>query len=165
MTETEMKLQDAEAQLRLALHHTGDEGTVRSCINSLISAARSVTFVMQRESSDSPELADWYKTRIAELDKTRVGPILRFFSDCRTYSIHKGVILPNKVTATITALTINGVPQVTKNPSMTFYRFDGIDKYLPNDSGGVYRLCEQYLATLRALVADWIRKREGIGIR
>lgn len=56
MTETEMKLRDAATQMKLALEHMTDDEVVRSCVNSYISLARSVTFVMQRESADHPEL-------------------------------------------------------------------------------------------------------------
>jgi hypothetical protein len=49
--------------MRLALKAPCDEEIVRSCINAFVSAGRSMTFVMQRESHDVPELKAWYEQR------------------------------------------------------------------------------------------------------
>ena len=140
MTETEMKLRDAATQMQLAIKHMQDESVVRSCVNSYISHARSVTFVMQCESAKHPELTAWYEERMLSLKDL---PLLRFFNAKRVYSIHKGVVAPTVHTATLRDLQINGVPQPGEG-TITFLCFDGIKDYIPGDSGGVFRLCEQY---------------------
>ena len=91
MTETEMKLRDAATQMKMALAHVAEKEIVRSCINSYISHARSVTFVMQSESAQNPELLSWYEAQMADLKKM---PLMKFFNAQRVYSIHKGVITP-----------------------------------------------------------------------
>jgi hypothetical protein len=63
VSETRLKLRDAATQMRLALKAPCDEEIVRSCINAFVSAGRSMTFVMQRESHDVPELKAWYEQR------------------------------------------------------------------------------------------------------
>lgn len=71
MTETELKFRDAETQLQLAFAHHGDDEIVRSCVNSVISHGRSVTFVMQVECSGHPQLAAWYDQQMAALQSSQ----------------------------------------------------------------------------------------------
>src|SRR5258708_16040498 len=94
VTETEMKLRDAETQLRLALAHTVEEETVRSCINSLISSTRSVTFVMQTEFSGCSDLVG---ERMVALNASSLSPLLRFFIEHRVSSIHPVSVLPYRI--------------------------------------------------------------------
>lgn len=162
-TETELKLHDAETQLTLALNNHGDEAIVRSCVNSLISAGRSVTFVMQRESSDQPELSAWYEARMEALLASPDAPLVKFFNARRVYSIHRGVISPQRVTAQITEFRIDGKLQpASAGQTMTLLRFDDVAEYMPNDSGGVFRLCTKYLGLMRALVTEWLAKRSAL---
>lgn len=160
MTETEMKLRDAATQMKMALAHVSEEEIVRSCVNSYISSARSVTFVMQRESAESPQLLAWYE---AEMSTMKTMPLLRFFNEKRVYSIHKGVVAPVLHVAAIKDLTVNGVPSPGES-TMTFLQFEGAEKFFPGGSGGVFRLCEQYFAVLKELVGNWLRKRTELGI-
>ncbi len=78
MTETEMKLHDTETQFQLALSHIGEESTVRSCLNAFISNARSVTFVLQTESSD-PRLKSWYDSRMIAMTNSSLWPVAEVF--------------------------------------------------------------------------------------
>ena len=162
MTETEMKLRDAATQMKLALAHMTDDEVVCSCVNSYISLARSVTFVMQRESADHPELKAWYKNRMALLKES---PLLRFFNASRIYSIHKGVVVPVAHSAPIHDFKINGVLQPPSERTMTFMRFDGIEEFIPSSSGGVFRLCEEYFVVLNTLVGEWLAKRNALRIQ
>lgn len=159
MTDTELKLRDAAAQMKLALKHTGDEETLRSCINAYISHARSVTFVMQKESSH-PELKSWYEDQMSRLKES---PVLNFFNDKRVHIIHKGVVKPQKHVAPIWDFKMNGVPQPGQG-TMTFWQFEGVQDFIPGDSGGVFRLCEQYFVILRWLVTEWLKKRKELEI-
>jgi hypothetical protein len=152
------ELRDAETQLRLALEHMADEETVRSCINSLISAGRSVTLVMQKESSGSTDLAESYRKRMLALTESSPhSGLLRFFNEKRVHSIHRGVVAPQKLTPTISEFKVNGVLQPGGERTMIFYRFDRDIR--PGGSGGVFRLCDEYLAVLRTLVSEWLAKR------
>ena len=140
LTETQLKLQDAATQMKLALSSSDDIEVVRSCVNSFISHARSVTFVLQRESSGYPRLEKWYERKQVEIKK---NPLLRFFNDRRVYSIHKGVVIPRAHSSPAYSVKINGV-ELPSSGTMTALRFEGVDKFIPGDSGNVFRLCEEY---------------------
>ena len=155
-----MKLWDAGAQMKLALSHSADEAIVRSCVNSFISMGRTVTFVMQRESSPVPALALWYE---AQMETLKQSPHLRFFNANRVYSIHNGVVVPRKHIVPIQNLTINGVLQ-PDGETMTFFQFDGAEEFFLGGSGGVFRLCEEYFLILRQLVNDWVLRRNELQV-
>lgn len=159
-TDTELKLRDAAAQIKLALSLTADEETLRSCINSFISHARSVTFVMQKESSGSPTLLKWYEETMEQLKNI---PIMKFFHAKRLHSIHKGVVKPQKISTAIWNLKINGELQLGTG-EMTVWIFDGVKEYIPNDSGNMFRLCEEYFLALKWLVSVWLKKRHEPGL-
>lgn len=160
MTDTELKLRDAAAQMKLSLKHTEDVDTLRSCINAYVSHARSVTFVMQKESSDNKELKDWYEYQMSGLKKL---PLMKFFNETRTFSIHKGVVKPTKHTTECRNIVVNGIPQPGTG-TVTFWQFEGITDFIPDDSGGVFRLCEEYFKILKWLVVSWLKKRKDLGI-
>jgi hypothetical protein len=165
-TETEMKLEDAEVQLRLAMEHTGDERVVRSCINSFISTARSVTMVMERESNDNKSLISWYKYKTDGFKTSADASIWEYFAENRTYTIHKGVIAPARMTAQITDFRKNDIPQsISPDATMTFLRFANPPAGNPNDSGGIYRLCTAYLQLLSGLVAEWLAQRSELKLQ
>lgn len=131
MTDTERKLRDAETQFRLAMQNHGDEETVRSCINAVISHGRSVTLVMQAESGATGlPLRAWYDRRMAELLASPRGPLLKFFNDQRVHTIHRGVVAPQQVTTRAMEFRVNGIP-TNSEPTVTFYRFEGVRDYLP----------------------------------
>ena len=162
MTETEMKLWDAATQMKLALADGASDEVVRSCINAFISNARSVTLVMQAESGESPELARWY---IDESAKFKDAPLLKFFNERRVHSIHRGVVQPKAHSIPILSLSIDGGPPLPgEGGKVTLLRFEGVEDYLPGDSGGVFRLCEQCFLFLRMVVKYWLRKRYKLGM-
>ena len=155
MTDTELKLRDAAIQMKLALKHSEDYQTLRSCINAYLSHARSVTLVMQKESSDYPALAAWYEDQMSRFKEL---PIMKFFNAKRVYTIHKGVVKPIKHVIPIWDLKQDGISK-TGDGTMTFWQFEGVDDFMPGSSGGVFRLCEQYFMILRWLVTEWAKKR------
>lgn len=162
MTDTETKLQDATTLFDLAANND-NEAIVRACINGMIDTGRSVTFVMQKESGPHPLLTQWYATRMAELMASAEAPLMRFFKERRVHTVHKGVVRPLKDTAKVVGST---VPGVAAGDTVNFWRFEGTKEYLgPDDSGGMHRLSMRYLGILRGLVADWLRKREELGIK
>lgn len=186
MTEVQLKLQDAATQMKLASAHTDDESIFRSCINSYISCARTVTFVMEKESS-APDLKAWYKCQTEKLGR---APLFRFFNSQRVYSIHKGVIQPkfhaypieqaefrqeispegkSRLVGTVTIRSdirpadLLDIASFSKAGVMTAWRFDNVDEFIPGDSGNVLRLCEQHFLVLKWLVQEWLRERQYLG--
>jgi hypothetical protein len=56
-------------------------------LNAFLSAARSVTFLIQKERSKAPTFADWWDARRAGM---RNDQAMRFFLDLRNYSQKEG---------------------------------------------------------------------------
>lgn len=160
ITDTQLKLQDAASQMMLALDHSDDDAKVRSCINAFISHARSVTLVMQKESGPHPALKAWY---VAQREKLKTAPLFTFFNEKRRFSIHEGVVGLKKTSATITNVVVNGVESSAMG-TITVLRFNDVEKYLPNDSGNVFQLCDDYYTILKWLVESWLRERKRLGI-
>lgn len=153
ITETQLKLRDAGTQMKLAIENNGNEDIFRSCVNAYISAARSVTMVMEKESAIYPELLAWYKTQTAELGKL---PIMKFFNDRRVHTIHRGNVKPISHTMAIWDMVVNGKKLEPGTGTMTVWVFDNINEYMPGKSGNVFNLCEQYFLILKNLVHLWL---------
>jgi hypothetical protein len=186
-TKTYLKLRDAAAQMKLAVANARDEEMHRSCINAFISAARSVTLVMQKESANVRGLTEWYGAR---RDALSSDPLLRFFNERRVHSIHKGVVEPTKGIVTFRGkvtriatidehgrevdVRFSGVfgPEASAirpgdvlfgvGPAAIFWTFEGVEEYLPGHSGNVERLCEDYFVKLKAFVQEWEAKRAAL---
>ncbi|MCO6432239.1 MAG: hypothetical protein J5J00_15400 [Deltaproteobacteria bacterium] len=184
-TETELKIIDASTQIKLAMANRHDEGIFRSCLNSFISTARSITFVMESESSD-PELKSWYKCQTAVLGAT---PLFKFFNQQRVYTVHKGVISPTKFAHPVTDASFQQVADEDGNLRWTgtvriplgknlepisakpedrdyisYWLFDDVSEFLPAHSGNVDSLCKQYFQALKVLVKGWLGKRRELGL-
>ena len=143
--------------MKLAIENIGNEDIVRSCINAYISAARSVTLVMEKESAADPDLLAWYKAQMAPLGQL---PLMRFFNDRRVHTIHRGNVKPLSHTVPIRNLEVNGQKLNPGTGTMTVYVFDNFDEYMPGRSGNVFRLCEQYFVILKTLVHEWLNQKE-----
>lgn len=154
ITDTQKKLKDAATQMKLAIKYMDDENILRSCVNSFISHARSVTLIMQKESSHSPKLLSWYKDKMDVLKKM---PIMKFFSNSRTHTIHQGNVEPSKITAEVKS--VNYGEGIYPGDKFTMWKFEGIEKYILGDSGGLFRLCEEYYKILRDLVNEWLYQK------
>jgi hypothetical protein len=153
MTETEIKLKDARIQLELAMSRETvlNIDVVRSCINAFISAARSVTFTMQKESGSSTEFLDWYENKQLEMKN---DPLSKFFNEQRVISIHHRSVQPNQRTINITEVERDGRPVDMRGIAMV-YEFDDYENFKPGDNGNVFRLCTEYLDYLEQLVNEW----------
>ena len=156
ITETQLKLRDAGTQMKLAIENNGHEDIFRSCINAYISAARSVTMVMEKESAIYPELLAWYKGQMAELGKQ---PVMKFFNDRRVHTIHRGNVKPVSHTMPIWNMVVNGKKLEPGTGTMTVWLFDNADEYMPGKSGNVFNLCEQYFLILKNLVHQWLNQK------
>jgi hypothetical protein len=150
LPETQLKLRDAGNQMKLAIANWEDEDVFRSCVNSYISHARSVTFVMQKESSGNPELLAWYEAR---MDKLKQLPIMKFFNEQRTHLIHRGIVKPVFHRIPLKKMVIQG--QEIKGGTLTTWAFSEADKYIPESNGNVGKLCGEYFRILKELVHDW----------
>ena len=81
----EEKLLEAEYFMRHLPRRRGYERGFE--LNAFLSAARSVTFLIQKEMSKVPGFADWWEERRAEM---RRDDAMRFFLDLRNYSQKEG---------------------------------------------------------------------------
>jgi hypothetical protein len=157
MTETQIKLKDAATQMKLAIANSANPDIFRSCINSYISAVRSVTLLIQTESSHNPNLAGWYDRKMDEL---KTLPVMKFFYEKRTFSIHHGVVKPTQKYCQVHDIKYDGI----KAPgvgTMSMWVFDDFGKFRPGDNGNVFRLCEEYFIIIKQLVHDWLEERTG----
>jgi hypothetical protein len=151
MTDTETKLVDCKTQLDLALANIANYDVFRSCINAFISNGRSVTFAMQQESSDRPSFSTWYAAKRAQM---KSDPLLRFFNEQRTVSIHRRSVQPDQRTVPIAHIAVAG-RIVGEGGVVETYEFVEYREQVPGDSGNVIRLCRQYLEFLDTLVREW----------
>jgi len=186
--ETILKLRDAANQMKFAIENLRDEEKFRSCINSYLSAGRSVTMVLERECKPLG-MTDWYKSQTKLLGES---PLFRLFNAQRVYSIHKGVVQPVRkghkvksakfwykkdnegnqklhsnavIEADEPVLNIRDIASFSEDGTMWAWFFDGIEGYMPGDSGNVLRLCEDYYLCLKWLVEEWIREKYRRGIK
>lgn len=158
MTETEIKLRDAATQFDLAMKNIGEGDTFRSCINSFISNTRSVTFVMQKESSDVPGLKEWYEKRMKEL--AAQTPLLKFFNDKRVHTIHLGTVKPKLNTMKIEGdVNIDGEIVSADRIVGSVWRFEDADPKLFG-FGNVPKMCEDYFRIVQHLVKEWLQKKK-----
>jgi hypothetical protein len=154
MTETELKLADTETQLLLAKQHQGDQAILRSCINAFIALGRSTTFVMQKEST--VEVTLWYQNQMLSLAPL---PMMRFFHDKRTYTMHKGVVTPSSVQALVMRQQRVSRNVLVMGPSRaTLWLFDDSEAYGLPKKAPVFPLCDEYLAVLCKLVDGWLER-------
>jgi hypothetical protein len=156
ITETQLKLRDAGTQMKLAVENIGNEDILRSCINAYISAARSITMVMEKESAVYPDLLAWYKEQTTELGKL---PVMRFFNEQRIHTIHRGNVKPISHTLPIWNMVVDGKKREPGTGTMTAWVFDNVNEYLPGRSGNVFKLCEQYFLILKKLVHEWLLEK------
>lgn len=186
-SETVLKLYDAANQMKLALANQDNEAMFRSCINSFVSTARSVTMVMEKECKPI-NMTDWYKSKMESLGGS---PLFKFFNDQRVYSIHKGVIQPIKkghevisskfwymenkkgekiingnaeIEADIPSYNTGDITSFSEDGTMWAWFFDDVKKRMPDDTGNVLRLCETYYLCLKWLVEEWFREQHRRGV-
>lgn len=156
ISDTQLKLRDAGIQMKLAVQNIGDDAIFRSCINAFITASRSILDVMKAESVGNQRVLDWYETQVSALKRI---PVERFFFQQRELTMHRGNVKPRLLTAPITNMVVNG-EKVFDKGTMSFWRFDGIDKYIPGSSGNVIRLCEEHFLLMKQLVHAWLAQKQ-----
>jgi hypothetical protein len=140
--------------------------------------ARSVTMIMEKESSKKPDVLLWYKNKMEVLGSEL---LFKFFNNQRVHTIHRGVVQPNKVKRQASKIDMNKsskdglyegkviIPAV--NSTVPFEEGDIVGaledgtvwgwyftehkKYLPEHSGSVFALCDAYYLELRKLFDEW----------
>jgi hypothetical protein len=189
ITETQLKLRDAGIQMKLALRNGRDEDFFRSCINSFIAAARSITMVMECESSAHHELLKWYKN---ETSTFGADPLFKFFNEQCVHTIHKGVVHPEKasfsmkgyvraeksdpdggavpmgrfdVEAPVPPIGVGDVVHTLSATEGIYWSFPEARQHFPVGSINVIRLCESYFVRLKDFVHRWLKTREQLGFR
>ena len=95
MSNTRQKLEEARYFLEQMQVCVEDRKKFAFNLSAFLSAARSVTFIMQSESKSSPEFSDWYKDKQKEMNN---DGDFRFFNDLRVATIHKKPVVPHKKT-------------------------------------------------------------------
>lgn len=154
-TSTELKLREASIQLQLAIQNSNNNEVFRAGINAFISAARSVTLIMQTESSGNEELLAWYRETMESLKQL---PLLKFFNEQRRLTEHLRVINPVSHTVPIREVIADG-ENASEQATMQIWVFDNISDYIPGDTGNVFRLCEQYFLIVKDLVQEWLYRK------
>lgn len=158
MTETELKLIDAQTQLKLAARDRDDEAIVRSCINAFICLARSVTFVMQAESGgEDTALGKWYRAR---MDRLAPQPLFKFFHEKRTYSVHKGTVQlrPERFGVFAPARTPQG-NAVFGTQALVGWLFEDALRFDLHEKESALALCSKFYEILEQLVQEWLTER------
>ena len=111
-------------------------------LNAFLSAARSVTFLLQKEFSKVEGFAEWWRKEQAVL---RDDPAARFFIELRNYSQKEGRI----------SLVGGGLRNRTATRSLRWsYRFAGTSKAVPPSlvNRDIVDCCREHLAKLARLV-------------
>lgn len=158
MTETQIKLEDARTQLELADANVTNGKIVRSCINSFISLGRSVTFLLQTESSDNPKLTAWYEQKMERLKRL---PVMLFFQNKRTHTIHLGNVHVDLHSVEVRDIMHEG-RLIGKTGTLNVWQFDDAEQYIPGSNKNMFTICKEYLSRLEELVTEWLNEREKI---
>jgi len=93
MTHTEIKLSEAKYFLEQMKQHIDSPEEFVYNLSAFLSAARSVTFIMQNEFSKIPEFREWYGCKQKKMENNE---LFRFFNGLRVAVIHKKVVIPNR---------------------------------------------------------------------
>lgn len=106
MAESSRRLAKASRFLELAKAEEGREvERFVDFLETVIESGRSVTWILQKEFARAPGFEAWYADQQRQM---QADPLMRFFADVRTYTVHKG------------ALTVRRVVSVTPSPAIAY---------------------------------------------
>ena len=88
------KLDGAKYHLDLMKTHVSDRSKFTFDLEAFLSAARSVTLLLQKELSDEQGFEEWYNSKQTQMKQE---PLFSYFNRKRTFSIHEG---PTELKAT-----------------------------------------------------------------
>jgi len=84
--DAQQKYDEAEYFLEMMKENIEDRQKFRYNLSAFVSAARSVTFVLQKEFSKNPKFDTWYCEKQMQMRRDK---LFKFFKDKRDYVIHK----------------------------------------------------------------------------
>ena len=142
-SDTEIKLAEAEFFLNLLTQNASHQAVILFALSAFLSAARSVTLLLQAEAAGKPGFDEWYRTAQDELKNDEVA---KFLKDQRDIGVHAHYA---KV-QTIFDVPIykDGDKWVYKPEEGIFAGFAFVDSIMDN---GLER-CSHFLDSLREVV-------------
>jgi hypothetical protein len=100
--DTQQKYNEAEYFLGMMKENDEDRQRFKYNLSAFLSAARSVTFVLQKESSKNPEFKEWYSKK----QKWMKGDaVFKFFVGKRNYVLKERLIDPQAEISTTVEVT------------------------------------------------------------
>lgn len=165
--DTIKKLNDARVHLHNLMNYkklifSDDMVSLRAEVNAFISAMRSITLVLQKESSKSG--IKYYKSIVDEVTSNNNyhAKLFKFFNKKRVDSIHKHSVEIERCVFPVTVTECDGIP-VNRPSTVILIKFKDIDDSI--GSRNVFSLCENYFLFTRNLIYKWIEyenKNKGI---
>lgn len=179
--DTQQKYNEAEYFLGMMKENIDNRQKFEYNVNAFVSAARSVTSVLQKDCSKYSEFDEWYcKTQL----QMKRNELFKFFKKNRDYSIHEGTInMKSNIEIEVPSLEIqadmNSVEAIVRKANGTIKDYECFEspvkstitskqddkeiieyrwvfKNSPNEyrNVGVITLCNEYLNGLKVIVDD-----------
>ena len=176
--DTQQKYNEAEYFLEMMKDNDENRQRFEYNLSAFLSAARSVTFVLQKESSKNPKFDEWYCKKQMQMKRDK---LFKFLKKKRDSGIHKKIIKPRaEISITIPCSSVAAsysVEAIVRNAEgiITDYEYsespakpkpaskpNGIEetKYKwffndwPEPDEDVITLCEKYLEGLKLIVEE-----------
>lgn len=170
----EEKLREAEYFLGQMKANTQDPDAFRWNLSAFLSAARSVTFYLQKEFRGNPDFDSWYPEKQALLAADTEA---KYFDEARVSSIHVRAVSPRK-TVDVRMYESVGVsesfrfeliregrvvatgeshspPSPPPQPKPTEVEISYFFADFPGGEKEVLQACEEHVTKLRDLLEDW----------
>lgn len=171
MCDTQEKLEEAKYFLHQMESDLINISHFKFNLSAFLSAARSVTFIMQNEFSEMKGFSDWYGSQQKKFEK---NPLMKMMNEKRRISIHQVPIRPRKethvthhdqvtLTDSLTAFVLHadGSAEIRQSEPKQTEKIDKIDPEVKHlwyfddfDSKDVITLCTEYLDLLKNIVSE-----------
>jgi len=92
MTNTKEKLLEAKHFLEQMMENQSDQSAFKYSLSAFLAAARSVTFIMQKEFDKVSDFKKWYAKKQGEMKSDEA---MRLLKDKRTMTIHRQPVRPH----------------------------------------------------------------------
>ena len=178
--DTSQKYNEAEYFLEMMKDNDENRQRFEYNLSAFLSAARSVTFVLQKESSKNPEFDEWYCKKQMQMKRDK---LFKFLKKKRDSGIHKKIIKPRAEISTtippVTGATSISVETIVRKADGTIKDYEYSEspvkskitpkqdnteiteyKWFFSDCPNEYRtvdvitLCEKYLNDLKLIVEE-----------
>ena len=130
--DTQQKYNEAEYFLEMVKDNDENRQRFEYNLSAFLSAARSVTFVLQKESSKNPEFDEWYCKKQMQMKRDK---LFKFLKKKRDSGIHKKIIKPRAEIST--TIPFSGAGSVS------------VETIVRNADGTINRLLNQNLLLSR----------------